>query len=175
MKLNSNNIRNRSRAIEVALNFCTQNELEKFLLVEKEYFTKEFLKGKVTSNKEEFLYYALRNFAYDMVEYLISQGCVLSIDKYRYLIYHGIGSKRLVKLYDILKHFGLMNHDIFHFMVIKLNNRENYSDLENIFIKHCGNFSFSLLKSKLIELCIEIKDKNKFLFRQILLEELLEE
>ena len=102
MKTMNEKYRNQRRAIEVALNFCTQNELERFILVEKEYFTKEFLKGRIASNKEEFLYYALRNSAYDMVEYLISQGCSLTENKYIHLINYGISSKRLVKLYDIL-------------------------------------------------------------------------
>jgi len=173
MKTMNEKYRSQKRAIEVALNFCTQNELEKFILVEKEYFTKEFLRGRVAGNKEEFLYYALRNSAYDMVEYLISQGCVLSQDKYRHLIHYGITNKRLVKLYDILKHFGLMNHVLFGHMVVKLNDRENYSDLEKIFISHCGKFSYTFLKTKLDELGIQIKDKNKFLYRQLLLEEIL--
>jgi hypothetical protein len=175
MKTFNEKYRNQKRAIEVALNFCTQNELEKFILVEKEYFTKEFLKGRVAGNKEEFLYYALRNSAYDMVEYLISQGCSLSNDRYKNLIQYGIASKRLAKLYDILKHFNLMNHNLFNCMVIKLNNIELYADLEKIFIKQCGKFSYTLLKTKLDELGITIKDKNKFLFRQLLLEEMLEE
>ena len=173
MKTMNEKYRNQRRAIEVALNFCTQNELERFILVEKEYFTKEFLKARIASNKEEFLYYALRNSAHDMVEYLISQGCSLTENKYIHLINYGISSKRLVKLYDILKHFDLMNHNLFNSMVIKLNDRELYKDLEYIFIKQCGKFSYSFLKIKLDELGITIKDKNKFLFRQLLLEEIL--
>ena len=166
--------RNRQRAIEAALNFCTQNELERFIFIEKQFFTKEFLKGKIASNKDEFLYYALRNCAYDMVEYLISQGCILSNQRYIDLISNGISSKKLDKLYDILKHFGIMNNTIFGYMVKKLNDRENYLELEKIFIKQCGKFSYSFLKVKLDELGIQIKDKNKFLFRQLLLEEILE-
>ena len=66
-----------------------------------------------------------------------------------------------------------MNHNLFNSMIIKLNDRELYKDLEYIFIKQCGKFSYSFLKIKLDELGITIKDKNKFLFRQLLLEEIL--
>lgn len=166
--------RNRIRAIEAALNFCTQNDVERFISIEKQFFTKEFLKGKIAYNKDEFLFYALKNCASDMVRYLISQGCELSQDRYVTLIYHTIPSKRLVKLYDILTEHNLMNYNIFKYMFSKLHSRQNYFDIEKIFIKYLGEFSYSILKSKLYEIGENINDKNRFFLRQLLLEEILD-
>ena len=173
-KFDIHNIRSKKRAHEVALNFCAQNQLENFKIVELSYITEFDLKNCAWLGKEKFLYYAIRNIAYDMVDYLITKGCVLTENDYRRLIISGISSKYLVKLYDLLKHFGLVNNTIFGLLISKLNNREYYGDLEYIFIREYGKFTYSLLKIKLDELGISIKENNKFLYRQLLLEEILE-
>ena len=79
-------IRDERRTIAVALNFCTQNQLRNFKLVEKQYFTKTMLQGRIGNNKKSFLFYGIRNFCYDIVGYLISEGCFLSDGEYRDMI-----------------------------------------------------------------------------------------